>query len=120
LFPNVKGFSFVNQIKAYLFLFFLFSVIAANAQKADNLASPLSFPDSIRIVRENTRSVDATVVGSAFATAWPSLTSSQQTVIQDQVRLMRKKRISLKPGLINYFGAVANAVTVEQADAAKI
>lgn len=110
----------MNQIKAYFFLFFLFSVIAANAQKADNLASPLSFPDSIRIVLENTRSVDATVVGSAFATAWPSLTSSQQTVIQDQVRLMRKKRISLKPGLINYFGAVANAVTVEQADAAKI
>lgn len=89
------------------------------AQKADS-SIPLSFPDSIRIVFENTRNVDATVVGSSFATAWGSLGVDQQMLIQKQVRLLRRKKLPFKPVIINYFGALANAVTVESADASKI
>jgi hypothetical protein len=89
------------------------------AQKA-NQAIPLSFPDSIRIVFENTRNVDATVIGSSFATAWSTLSVDQQMLIQKQAFQLRKKKFPQKPAMINYFGALANAVTVENADAQTI
>lgn len=83
-------------------------------------AVPVSFQDSVRIVLENTRNVDATVVGAAFATAWSSIPMEYQVVVQRQVRAMKKKKIGLKPSMINYFGAVSNAVVIEKIDPARL
>ncbi|HEY9047806.1 MAG TPA: hypothetical protein VIN08_17990 [Ohtaekwangia sp.] len=91
-----------------------------SAQKSSVSSVPLNFQDSVRIVLENTRNVDASVIGSSFASAWGSLGVDQQLVIRQQLQLMKKKKLPLKPALINYFGAIANAVSVERADATKL
>ncbi|NJM24564.1 MAG: hypothetical protein HC859_02590, partial [Bacteroidia bacterium] len=80
-------------------------------------AIPISFQDSVRIVLENARGVDAQVVGSGFVAAWGSMSLDQQNLIQSQVRLMRKRKYNMKPQLIHYFGALVNAVNIERADA---
>ena len=72
------------------------------------------------MVLEKTRNADATDVGKSFVTAWGSLRADQQMVIQKQVWIMRKKKLPLRPHLFNYFGAIANAVSIEQADPTKI
>src|SRR5690606_31816222 len=43
-----------------------------------------------------------------------------QLVVQKQVWLMRKKKFPVRPHLLNYLGAIANAVNVEKASASKI
>jgi len=88
-------------------------------KKADNTIA-LNFPDSVRIVLENTRNIDASVVGASFASAWGNLGVDQQITIQRQLRLMKRKKFPVKPTLINYFGALANAVSIEHADNSKI
>ncbi|MBL0740844.1 hypothetical protein [Chryseolinea lacunae] len=92
----------------------------AVAQKKPDTSIPLSFPDSVRIVLENTRNVDASVIGGSFGAAWNSLGPDQQNTIQKQVRRMKKKKYALRPHMVNYFGAIANAVAVEKADASRI
>ena len=77
----------------------------------------LSFPDSVLIVLENTRSVDASVVGSGFATVWNSLSLDQQQLIRKQTYLLRKKKFPLRPHLVNYFGSIVDAVNIEKTDA---
>lgn len=96
------------------------SPFLALSQKQGSSTVPLTFPDSIRVVLENTRNVDATVVGGSFSTAWGSLPMDLQMSVQSQVRKMKKKRFSLRPALVNYLGAVANAVTIEHADNSRI
>jgi hypothetical protein len=111
----------VKQVRTYFFLLSFLPALIVSAQKKSQTSSiPLNFPDSVRIVLENTRNVDATVVGTSFASAWSSLGADQQLIIQQQLRKMKKKKLPLKPALINYFGAIANAVTVERADASKL
>src|SRR5690606_15964975 len=98
----------------------MFSAFVSQSQnKADN-SPPLSFPDSVRIILENTRNVDASVVGAGFSTAWNSLGIDQQIVIQKQVRQMKRMKIALRPGLTNYFGALASAVNGENANPSKV
>jgi hypothetical protein len=108
-----QGFNFVNRIKVYVLISFVFSALSASAQK-NSATSPVSFPDSVRIVLENTRKADAGVVSSAFATAWGSLRVDQQVVIQKQVWRMRRKKYPVRPQLVNYFGAIANAVNLKK------
>lgn len=109
----------MNRIKVYVLISFVFSAFSAAAQKKSD-TSPVSFPDSVRIVLENTRKADAGVVGASFANAWGNLRVDQQVVIQKQVWKMRRKKYPVRPHLVNYFGALANAVNVEKADASKI
>lgn len=109
----------MNRIKVYVFISFVFSAFSLAAQKKSD-TSPISFPDSVRIVLENTRKADAGVVAAAFANAWSSLRVDQQVVIQKQVWMMRKKKYPVRPHLVHYFGAIANAVNVEKADPSKI
>ncbi len=80
----------------------------------------LSFPDSVATVLQNTRSEDAATVAATFSQAWSLIGADLQRVIQRQTYMMRRKRFSLRPGLVNYFGAIANAVSVERADAATL
>lgn len=59
-------------------------------------------------------------VGAAFNTAWGSLGPDQQQVIKSQAKLMKKKGFKLRPHMVNYYGAIAAAVTIENADPSKI
>ncbi len=109
----------MKRIKVYVLVSFVFSAFLVSAQMKA-VTSPISFPDSVRLVLENTRKEDATAVSAAFTTAWGSLRVDQQVVIQKQVWRMRKKKFPLRPHLVNYFGAIANAVIIEKADGSKI
>lgn len=95
---------------------FAMSWTAARAQ-GDRLAAPASFADSIRVVLENTRSLDASVVGSGFFSIWNQLSVDQQMLIKKQSVQMRKRKFPLKTNMVHYFGALVNAVSVEKADA---
>jgi hypothetical protein len=81
---------------------------------------PLNFPDSVHIVLENTKNIDASVIGSGFASIWSNLGLDQQQVIRKQSYLMRKKKFPLRPHVINYFGSIVNAVNLEHADASTL
>ncbi|MBX2898954.1 MAG: hypothetical protein KF775_04865 [Cyclobacteriaceae bacterium] len=81
---------------------------------------PYSFQDSVRLVLENTKANDALAIGAAFGTAWNATGPDQQFKIRSQARIMKKKGFRLRPHFINYYGAVAAAVNIEQADPATL
>lgn len=110
----------MKRITPYLLFFALLTSVVCYAQQQADHAIPLSFPDSVRSVLERSRNAEAVLVGNSFATAWNSFSVDQQIIIQGQVAVMKKKRFPLKPNLIDYFGALANAVNQEHADASKI
>ena len=89
----------------------------SNAQ-GDRLIAPVNFPDSVRVVLENTRSLDASVVGAGFFSIWNQLGVDQQMLIKKQSHLMQKRKFSLRSHVVNYFGAIVNAIAIEQADPA--
>ncbi len=70
---------------------FLFANLNTVAQKKIDASPALSFPDSIRVILENTRNVDATAIGANFASAWGSqgIGIDNQITIQKHTRLMR-------------------------------
>jgi hypothetical protein len=112
----------VKHTTAIFLIAFLFAATNAVAQKKPAASVTLSFPDSVRIVLENTRNLDASAIGASFASLWSTggIGVNNQIIIQKQVRLMRKKKYATKPHLINYFGAITNAVTLEKADDARV
>ncbi len=102
-------------------LLFLFSFCSrVFSQSAGDTPAPINFADSLRIVMENTRNLDASVVGAGFVTAWNSIGLDQQERIKKQVRTMKKKGYKLRPYMVPYFGAIAAAITVEGADATQL
>jgi hypothetical protein len=103
-----------------LYILSIFPAIFCNAQRNNAPAASLGFADSVRLVLENTKNVDATIIGSGMNELWDNLTMSQQRSVQSQAYIMRKKKFPLKPHIVNYFGAIVNAVTVEKADAATL
>ena len=98
-----------------LFGAFLLSGTLCRAQ-GDRLAVPASFEDSVRVVLENTRSLDASVVGAGFFSVWNQLSIDQQMLIKKQNFQMRKRKFPLKNHITNYFGAIVNALSIEKAD----
>jgi hypothetical protein len=117
-----QGFDSVKKVLQYTLIFLLASTSFCLAQKTPKggVTTALNFADSIRIVLENSRNVDATVIGGSFFSAWNGLGIDQQTTIQRQTALMKKKKLPLRPHMVDYFGALANAVSIEHADASKI
>ncbi|MEX2235694.1 MAG: hypothetical protein WD824_26285 [Cyclobacteriaceae bacterium] len=99
-----------------LFGVFFASWTLCGAQ-GDRIAVPVNFEDSVRIVLENTRNIDATVIGAGFFSSWNQLGVDQQILIKKQSFLMRKRKFPLKSHMVNYFGAIVNAITIEKADA---
>ncbi len=96
---------------------FLILLPAAFCLSQGTSTVPLNFPDSILIVFENTRNVDASVIGSGFASGWGNLPLDQQQTIRRHTALMKKKKFPLRPHIVSYFGAVVNANNVERTDA---
>jgi len=80
----------------------------------------LPFQDSLRVLLENTKNIDAATVGAGFATVWGGLGPDQQQTIRQQAKLMKKKGYKLRPHFQNYLGAIADAINVEAADASKL
>lgn len=103
--------------KSLLYFFVCFGFFHARAQNAN---TPLAFQDSVRVSLENTKNIEASSVGEAFASAWMSLGPDQQTIVQKQVRLMKKKGYRTQPHFVNYFGAIAAAVNIEKTDLTKL
>lgn len=105
-----------------LHLFLLLAASLAWAQKpnAPRQEVKLPFQDSLRVLLENTRNIDAATVGTAFSTVWASLGADHQQTIQRQARLMKKKGYKLRPHFHQYIGALVDAVNVEAADPSKI
>lgn len=103
-----------------IFLLFCSGPLFAQKKKGDTDAVPTSFPDSVRIALENARNVDATIIAGSFFSAWNSLDPSQQQLIQRQTARMKRKKLPLRPAMMDYYGAIANAVSIEHADPSKI
>ena len=80
----------------------------------------LNFQDSVRIVLENTKGIDATSIGDSFGGAWMNLGPDQQTMIKKQVRLMKRKGYRILPYFVNYYGAIVAAVDVEKIETSKL
>src|SRR5690606_3105323 len=75
--------------------------------------------DSVSVILEKTRKPNAKDVATGFTTAWNSLGLEQQRKIQEQVRLMQKKKYAAASYLLQYFGAIANAINTEGLDATR-
>lgn len=99
--------------KVYYYIIFLCLLPVAGFAQKSAVPESAGFADSVRIVLENTRNVDASVIGGAFASAWNNLGLDHQQTIQRQTGRMKKKGFKLRPTLVEYFGALASAVSVE-------
>src|SRR5688572_1009615 len=69
---------------------------------------------------ENTRDLDAQVVGSGLVVAWNNILLDQQKRIERQTSQMKKKGYKLRPHLQPYFGAIVNAINIEGIDPAQL
>lgn len=117
LFTNFRS---LTRVKP-LFLYLLFGLsTTAFTQNRTKPVTVTSFPDSIRIVLENTRNTEAVIIGGGFTTVWNNLGQDQQFRIQNQFYRMKRKGYKLLPHFVNYFGCIVNAVSVEGADIATV
>ncbi len=89
-------------------------VSAVHAQTREDYK--YSFQDSVRLVLENTKGTEAMTIATAFNNAWAILGPDQQFKIRQQAALMKKKGYKVRPYLVNYFGAIASAITIEHVD----
>ena len=105
-------------MKKALLIFILGASISVIAQKNQTLK--LDYPDSVQIVLENTKNVDAITVGAAFAGVWNNIGYDLQAVIKQQAKKIRKKGYRLRPEITNYYGAIADAINLEGADPSKL
>ena len=102
----------MNYRLCYIIIIVL--TLSATSARAQSIA--LGFADSIRIALENTRNLDAQVVGGGLTIAWNNVLLDQQTEIQKQFRTMKRRGFKLRPHIVEYFGAIVNAVNVEGID----
>jgi len=93
---------------------FLLLVGAVHAQTKEDYKH--TFQDSVRLVLENTRATEAMAVGAAFNTAWGNIGPDQQFKIRQQANVMKKKGYKVRPYMVNYYGAIASALTIENVD----
>lgn len=105
--------------KVFLYSFLLNIVVIGQGwcQGTNGTALRLSFSDSVMVVLQNTKNIDADIIGTGFPAVWNTLGLDQQQVIRKQTAIMRKKKFPLRPHMLNYFGSIVNASVIEQADA---
>jgi len=80
----------------------------------------ISFPDSVRIVLENTKNLDAKVVGTSLVDVWTKLDLTQQQQVQRQAMTMKAKGYKARPHFVAFYGALVDAVNVEAMDPRKL
>lgn len=85
--------------------------------QTDN-ATSLSFQDSVRVVLENTKGIDASAIGASFGNAWINLSPEQQMLVRKQVKMMKKKGHRVLPHFLNYYGVLVAALDVHKIDPA--
>lgn len=107
----------MKQVLAYISAFLLWQGIAQAQTKGDYQHS---FQDSVRLVLENTKSTDAMTIATAFNSVWINLGPDIQLTIRKQTNMMRKKRYKVRPHLVNYYGAIATAINIENTDQATL
>ncbi len=108
----------MKRVLPYI-VFFLSIVSFAWGQKVDTSAYQHAFQDSIRLVLENTKAVDASAIGAAFPLAWNDMGPDEQQLVRSHVKLMKKKGYRLRPQFVNYYGAIVAALTIEKIDRTK-
>jgi hypothetical protein len=99
---------------------FLVTIASLSVMGQSKPPVAISFPDSVRIALENTRNMDATTVGAAFAGVWNNMGFDLQAKIKQQSKKIRKKGYRIRPEITNYFGAIADAINLEAADPEKL
>ncbi len=107
-------------MKAFFQYSLLLLATGVLAQGRNKPVTFTSFPDSMRVVLENTRNTEAMVIGGGLTTAWNNLGQDQQFCIQNQFYRMKRKGFKLRPHFVEYFGCIVNAVSVEGADMATL
>ena len=90
----------MKRLALYI-LVFLAGIGFSIAQSSNGVTYKLDYQDSVRLVLENTRNVDAIAVGAAIATVWKGLGLDQQAVIKNQLKLMKKKGQDRKSTRLN-------------------
>ncbi len=91
-----------------------------NLCSGQGTAYQYAFQDSLRVVLENTKNLEAATVGTAFASVWGSLGPDQQQVIRSQVRTMKRKGHRLRPNIVNYLGTIVSGVNIEKTDPSRL
>jgi len=105
----------VKEVASYFFVF-LAGIIFSLAQSDSKVAAKLSYQDSLRVVLENTKNVDAMAVGAAIGSLWNGLGLEKQTVLKAQLKMMKQKGYKLRPHFVNYLGAIVNSINRESID----
>ncbi len=104
--------------KAVLYLIALSFICSPSIAQTEE-PHRLDFQDSVRVVLENTKAIEATSIGASFGTAWINLGPDQQTMIKKQARLMKKKGYRVQPYFVNYYGAIVAAMDIEKIESAR-
>ena len=103
----------MKQVLTYI-ITFLLAVGATRAQTKEDYKH--SFQDSVRLVLENTRATEAMAVAVAFNNVWTNLGPDQQSKIRQQANLMKRKGYKVRPYMVNYYGAITAALSIENVD----
>jgi hypothetical protein len=85
---------------ALFYILFVFAGPLGFSQASKATIISAGFPDSVRIILENTKNIDAGVIGGGFATAWGNLSVDQQQTIRSHMKIMKQKKYAVKPHLI--------------------
>ncbi|HEX5168072.1 MAG TPA: hypothetical protein VFW11_02780, partial [Cyclobacteriaceae bacterium] len=110
----------MRHLLSYALVFFSFTAVFAQGSNVQSAATlPVSFPDSIKAVLDKTKNAASIETGRNFIDAWGKFGLEQQDMIRSQTFLMKKKKYPVKT-IVSYFGALANAANVEQAEPAKL
>ena len=97
----------MERFYTYFLALLLLPAAHSFGQRPATASTFASFPDSVKSVLDKTRNADAMRVGTDFSSAWANLTADQQQTVRGQVRMMRKKKMSLRPAITAYLGAIA-------------
>ena len=68
--------------------------------------APATLPDSVKAGLDKTRNPEAMRMGTDFSAAWNAFSAEQQRIIRSHLWQMRRKKISARPTVVNYLGAV--------------
>jgi len=107
----------VKQVLAYISAFLLLHGVTQAQNKEDYKHS---FQDSVRLVLENTKATEAMAVATAFNNAWANIGPDLQLSIRRHASIMRKKGYKVRPHLVNYYGTITAALTIENTDQATL